>query len=72
MRTLGETRAVCLRPRAVRIRTTAQEGMMAKGMNRGNREPKKPKTKKPVAGPAASILSPKGISPSSNLPKKKD
>jgi hypothetical protein len=45
--------------------------MVAKGMNRGNREPKKPKSKKPVAGSNVSILSPKGISPESNLPKKK-
>ncbi len=44
---------------------------MAKGMNRGNREPKKPKSKKPGAGPALSILSPKGITPPNNLPKKK-
>lgn len=45
---------------------------MAKGMNRGNREPKKPKSKKPSAGPTLSILSPKGITPQTNLPKKKD
>lgn len=44
---------------------------MAKGMNRGNREPKKPKTKKPEGGATASILSPKGISPQVSLPKKK-
>ena len=45
---------------------------MAKGMNRGNREPKKPKSKKQSAGPTLSILSPKGITPQTNLPKKKD
>jgi len=44
---------------------------MAKGMNRGNREPKKPKSKKPGAGPALSILSPKGMSVQPALPKKK-
>jgi len=44
---------------------------MAKGQNRGNREPKKPKAKKPAGGPAVSILSPKGIAPQSGLPKKK-
>jgi len=44
---------------------------MAKGMNRGNREPKKPKSKKPGAGPTLSILSPKGIAPQDTLPKKK-
>jgi hypothetical protein len=52
-------------------RETAQEGTMAKGQNRGNREPKKPKSKKPASGPTLSILSPKGINPQSNLPKKK-
>jgi hypothetical protein len=45
--------------------------MMAKGMNRGNREPKKPKSKKPAVGQTSSILSPKGIAPQDNLPKKK-
>ena len=44
---------------------------MAKGQNRGNREPKKPKTKKPDANPNTSILSPKGINPGTALPKKK-
>lgn len=44
---------------------------MAKGMNRGNREPKKPKAKKPATGPAVSLLSPKGMSPQAALPKKK-
>jgi hypothetical protein len=44
---------------------------MAKGMNRGNREPKKPKSKKPSAGPAVSILSPKGMTVQPTLPKKK-
>ncbi len=44
---------------------------MAKGQNRGNREPKKPKTKKPDQAVSASILSPKGISPMTALPKKK-
>jgi hypothetical protein len=53
------------------IGTTVQEGTMAKGMNRGNREPKKPKSKKPVGGPAVSVLSPKGISTQQVLPKKK-
>jgi hypothetical protein len=47
------------------------EGKMAKGMNRGNREPKKPKSKKPSAGPAASLLSPKAMSAQPALPKKK-
>jgi hypothetical protein len=45
--------------------------MMAKGMNRGNREPKKPKSKKPAAGPTISLLSPKGMSAQPALPKKK-
>ena len=45
---------------------------MAKGMNRGNREPKKPKTKKPAGGPAVSLLSPKGMAARPELPKKKD
>jgi hypothetical protein len=45
---------------------------MAKGMNRGNREPKKPKTKKPAGGPAVSLLSPKGMATRPELPKKKD
>jgi hypothetical protein len=45
--------------------------MMAKGMNRGNREPKKPKSKKTSAGPAVSLLSPKGMSAQPALPKKK-
>jgi hypothetical protein len=45
--------------------------MMAKGQNRGNREPKKPKSKKPSTGAAVSILSPKGMAPPANLPKKK-
>jgi hypothetical protein len=49
----------------------AQEALMAKGMNRGNREPKKPKTKKPASGPAISLLSPKGIATQPALPKKK-
>jgi hypothetical protein len=44
---------------------------MAKGQNRGNREPKKPKSKKPAAGPTVSLLSSKGMSPDNNLPKKK-
>ena len=44
---------------------------MAKGQNRGNRELKKPKMKKTVAGPALSVLSPKGISVQPALPKKK-
>jgi hypothetical protein len=44
---------------------------MAKGMNRGNREPKKPKTKKPASGPTVSLLSPKGMSTQQVLPKKK-
>jgi hypothetical protein len=44
---------------------------MAKGMNRGNREPKKPKSKKPSAGPAVSLLSPKGMTAQPPLPKKK-
>jgi len=47
------------------------EGTMAKGMNRGNREVKKPKSKKPAAGPAVSLLSPKGMSAQPALPKKK-
>jgi hypothetical protein len=44
---------------------------MAKGQNRGNREAKKPKANKSVTIAPASILSPKGISPAVNLPKKK-
>jgi hypothetical protein len=44
---------------------------MAKGMNRGNREPKKPKAKKTASGPAVSLLSSKGMSPQPALPKKK-
>jgi hypothetical protein len=44
---------------------------MAKGQNRGNREPKKPKTKKAAGGPAVSLLSPKGMSMQPALPKKK-
>jgi len=44
---------------------------MAKGQNRGNREPKKPKAKKPSGGPTLSVLSPKGINPQASLPKKK-
>jgi hypothetical protein len=47
------------------------EEMMAKGMNRGNREPKKPKSKKTSTGPAVSLLSPKGMSAQPALPKKK-
>lgn len=57
---------------ARRFVSGAQETFMAKGMNRGNREPKKPKAKKPAAGPAASLLSSKGMSPQPALPKKKD
>jgi hypothetical protein len=53
------------------ILTSAQETLMAKGMNRGNREPKKPKSKKPAAGPTVSLLSPKGMSAQPALPKKK-
>ena len=53
------------------IRTSARETLMAKGMNRGNREPKKPKAKKPAAGPTVSLLSSKGMSPQAALPKKK-
>jgi hypothetical protein len=45
---------------------------MAKGMNRGNREPKKPKAKKPASGPAVSLLSPKGMTTQQASPKKKD
>jgi hypothetical protein len=45
--------------------------MMAKGMNRGNREPKKPKSKKPATGSTISLLSPKGMSAQPALPKKK-
>ncbi len=44
---------------------------MAKGQNRGNREAKKPKAKKPANGPTQSLLSPKGIAPQPVLPKKK-
>jgi hypothetical protein len=44
---------------------------MAKGMNRGNREPKKPKSKKPTTGPTVSLLSPKGMATQAPLPKKK-
>ncbi len=53
------------------IRSTEQEIMMAKGMNRGNREVKKPKTKKPASGPTLSPLSPKAMSAQPALPKKK-
>jgi hypothetical protein len=45
---------------------------MAKGMNRGNREPKKPKAKKPASGPTVSPFSPKGMAARPDLPKKKD
>jgi hypothetical protein len=46
---------------------------MAKGMNRGNREPKKPKAnKKPASGQAVSLLSSKGMSQQPALPRKKD
>jgi hypothetical protein len=44
---------------------------MAKGQNRGNREPKKPKSKKPAGGPTVSLLSPKSMSMQAPLPKKK-
>jgi hypothetical protein len=44
---------------------------MAKGRDRGNREPKKPKAKKTAGGPTQSILSPKGLSAQAALPKKK-
>jgi len=54
-----------------RIVTRTQETLMAKGMNRGNREPKKPKAKKPASGPAVSLLSPKGMTQQQALPKKK-
>jgi hypothetical protein len=40
-------------------------------MNRGNREPKKPKSKKPATGPTVSLLSPKGMTMQPALPKKK-
>lgn len=45
---------------------------MAKGMNCGNREPKKPKSKKPATGPTVSLLSSKGMATQPALPKKKD
>jgi hypothetical protein len=45
--------------------------MMAKGQNRGNREPKKPKSKKPGNDASVSVISPKSLSTQSNLPKKK-
>lgn len=45
---------------------------MAKGMNRGNRELKKPKAKKTASGDAVSILSPKSLAAQAALPKKKD
>lgn len=44
---------------------------MAKGQNRGNREPKKPKAKKAAGGPTLSVLSPKGLSQQAVPPKKK-
>jgi hypothetical protein len=44
---------------------------MAKGQNRGNREPKKPKSKKPTSDASVSVISPKGLAMQSNLPKKK-
>jgi hypothetical protein len=44
---------------------------MAKGQNRGNREPKKPKSKKTSTMSNVSILSPKGIGmQTAPLPKK--
>jgi hypothetical protein len=47
-----------------------EEGLMAKGKDRGNREKKKPKAKKPASGPATSILSPRSLSAQSAPPKK--
>lgn len=44
---------------------------MAKGQSRGNREPKKPKSKKVPAAAAVSILSPKAIAVQKVLPQKK-
>ena len=44
---------------------------MAKGMNRGNREVKKPKAKKTETGQPVSLLSPKAMSVQAPLPKKK-
>ena len=44
---------------------------MAKGQNRGNREPKKPKATKAVIATTASLLSPKGMAVQPVLPKKK-
>jgi hypothetical protein len=44
---------------------------MAKGKDRGNREPKKPKANKTASGSNMSILSPKSLSAQPVLPKKK-
>ena len=52
-------------------RIGVRETTMAKGQKRGNREIKKPKSAKTPTGVAVSILSPKGISPSASMPKKK-
>ncbi len=43
---------------------------MAKGQIRSNKEAKKPKAKKPAAGPATSNLKMKGSLTPVNLPKK--
>lgn len=44
---------------------------MAKGQNRGNREPKKPKSKKAPAAMETPILSPRSIAVQKTLPQKK-
>jgi hypothetical protein len=46
------------------------EETMAKGQMRSNKEIKKPKAKKPAAGPATSNLKLKGSLTPINLPKK--
>jgi hypothetical protein len=44
---------------------------MAKGQQRGNRELKKPKAKKPAAGPATAVLPARGFLTPGSVPKKK-
>jgi hypothetical protein len=59
------------RPQVVRTHSTRRRQHMAKGQNRGNREPKKPKSKKAPAAAEASILSPKNMAARKALPQKK-
>ncbi len=44
---------------------------MAKGQKRSNRELKKPKAKKPVAGAVAAVLPARGFLTPGSIPKKK-